>query len=65
MLDAAAKQEDDVNFYQTTSSDVAKVFQIDTDAKRPAVVLLKKEIEKLSKFGMFFLSLSSTFVVEV
>lgn len=54
MLDAAAKQEDDVNFYQTTSSDVAKVFQIDTDAKRPAVVLLKKEIEKLSKFGMFF-----------
>ncbi|XP_048497202.1 protein disulfide isomerase-like 1-3 isoform X2 [Beta vulgaris subsp. vulgaris] len=50
VLDAAAKQEDDVNFYQTTSSDVAKVFQIDTDAKRPAVVLLKKEIEKLSKF---------------
>ncbi|KAL2897369.1 Protein disulfide isomerase-like 1-3, partial [Bienertia sinuspersici] len=50
VLDEAAKQEDDINFYQTTSSEVARVFQIDSEAKVPALVLLKKEIEKLSEF---------------
>ena len=56
MLDAAAKQEDDVNFYQTDNAEVAKIFQIDPDVKRPVLVLLKKEIEKFSKFGMFNLT---------
>ncbi|CAO2816580.1 unnamed protein product [Amaranthus hypochondriacus] len=50
VLDAAAKQEDDVNFYQTNNAEVAKIFQIDPNVKRPVLVLLKKEIEKFSKF---------------
>ncbi|XP_021767568.1 protein disulfide isomerase-like 1-3 [Chenopodium quinoa] len=50
VLNAAAEEEDGVNFYQTTSADVAEVFQIDSKVKRPALVLLKKEVEKLSHF---------------
>ncbi|XP_051145451.1 protein disulfide isomerase-like 1-4 [Andrographis paniculata] len=50
-LAAASKLEDDVNFYQTSSPDVAKLFHIDPHAKRPSLVIVKKEAEKLSKFG--------------
>jgi protein disulfide-isomerase A1 len=50
-LAAASKLEDDVNFYQTVNPDVAKIFHVDPEAKRPALVLLKKEDEKLSYFG--------------
>ncbi|KNA13611.1 hypothetical protein SOVF_115100 [Spinacia oleracea] len=49
-VDAAAKQEDDLNFYQTSNPQVAQVFQIDSNAKRPVLVLLKKEFQKLSLF---------------
>lgn len=50
-LSAASKLEDDVNFYQTTSSDVAKLFHIDPQTKRPSVVMIKKEAEKFNQFG--------------
>ncbi|TKY67222.1 disulfide isomerase 1-4 [Spatholobus suberectus] len=49
-LAAASKLEDDVNFYQTVVPDVAKLFHIDLSVKRPALVLLKKEEEKLNHF---------------
>lgn len=50
-LASASKVEDDVNFFQTASADVAKLFHIDPKAKRPALVLLKKEAEKITHFG--------------
>ncbi|KAI7735975.1 hypothetical protein M8C21_022387 [Ambrosia artemisiifolia] len=50
-LAAASKQEDEVSFYQTSNADVAKLFHINPQGKRPAVVLLKKEDEKISHFG--------------
>jgi len=49
-FEAASRQEDDVLFYQTTSDSVAAVLGINTKAKRPALVLLKKEPEKISHF---------------
>ncbi|KAL2328615.1 hypothetical protein Fmac_022042 [Flemingia macrophylla] len=49
-LAAASKLEDDVNFYQTVVPEVAKLFHIDASVKRPALVLLKKEEEKLNHF---------------
>ncbi|XP_020215222.1 protein disulfide isomerase-like 1-4 [Cajanus cajan] len=49
-LAAASKLEDDVNFYQTVVPEVAKLFHIDASAKRPALILLKKEEEKLNHF---------------
>ncbi|KAL0907359.1 hypothetical protein M5K25_021763 [Dendrobium thyrsiflorum] len=53
-LAAASKLEDDVNFYQTVSPDVAALFHIDPKAKLPSLVLLKKEAEKLTYFdGQF------------
>lgn len=52
-LAAASRLEDDVNFYQTASPDVAKLFHIDPKAKRPALVMLKNEDEKISLFGLF------------
>ncbi|XP_074289736.1 protein disulfide isomerase-like 1-3 isoform X2 [Silene latifolia] len=62
-LDAAARIEDEVNFYKTTSSDVAMLFEIDPKAKRPALVLVKKEAEKLSVFdGNFSKSAITEFV---
>ncbi|OVA10144.1 Thioredoxin [Macleaya cordata] len=62
-LSSASKLEDDVNFYQTNSPDVAKLFHIDPKAKRPALVLLKKEAEKLSHFnGQFTKSAIAEFV---
>ena len=56
-LAAASKLEDDVNFYQTVVADVAKLFHIDPSVKRPALILLKKEEEKLNHFGLFLILL--------
>ncbi|KAF8039820.1 hypothetical protein BT93_B2129 [Corymbia citriodora subsp. variegata] len=62
-LAAASRIEDDVNFYQTVSPDVAKLFHIDPEVKRPALVILKKEAEKLSLFdGKFEKSAIAEFV---
>ncbi|KAI3957123.1 hypothetical protein MKW92_035580 [Papaver armeniacum] len=70
-LSSASKLEDDifyetnVNFYQTNNPDVAKVFQIDPKAKRPALVMLKKEAEKLSTYnGKFTTAAISELVSE-
>ncbi|CAM6112232.1 unnamed protein product [Calypogeia fissa] len=60
---SAAKQEDDVQFYVTNSAEVAKVLNIPSDIKRPAVVLLKKQAEKVSWFdGTFQRDAISAFV---
>ncbi|KAI6685784.1 hypothetical protein NL676_031697 [Syzygium grande] len=62
-LAAASRIEDDVNFYQTVNPDVAKLFHIDPEVKRPALVILKKEAEKLSLFdGKFEKSAIAEFV---
>ncbi|GMH10949.1 hypothetical protein Nepgr_012790 [Nepenthes gracilis] len=62
-LAAASRLEDDVNFYQTVEPNVAKLFHIDAEAKRPALVLLKKEDEKRSYFdGQFAKSAIHEFV---
>ncbi|XP_074556630.1 protein disulfide isomerase-like 1-4 [Curcuma longa] len=50
VLSAASKLEDGVNFYQTSNPDIAKLFHIDSNAKRPSLVLLKKEEEKISSY---------------
>ncbi|KAI3459002.1 hypothetical protein Pfo_015665 [Paulownia fortunei] len=64
-LAAASKLEDDVSFYQTTSPDVAKLFHIDPHVKRPSLVILKKEAEKLTQFsGQFTKSAIAEFVFE-
>ena len=55
-LAAASKQDDEVSFYQTSNADVAKLFHIDPQGKRPSLVLLKKEDEKISHFGTFSLN---------
>ncbi|KAJ1409202.1 Thioredoxin-like superfamily [Sesbania bispinosa] len=56
-LASASRLEDDVNFYQTVNPDVAKLFHIDPTVKRPALILVKKEAEKLNHFGLFDFSL--------
>ncbi|KAL7226015.1 hypothetical protein ACSBR1_021207 [Camellia fascicularis] len=62
-LAAASKLEDDVDFYQTVNPDVAKLFHMDPDAERPALVMLKKEAEKLNNFdGQFVKSAIAEFV---
>ncbi|KAK4255082.1 hypothetical protein QN277_008127 [Acacia crassicarpa] len=62
-LAAASRLEDNVNFYQTVNPDVAKLFHIDPNVKRPALVLLKKEEEKLNHFdGQFVKSAIAEFV---
>ncbi|KAJ3679798.1 hypothetical protein LUZ60_016076 [Juncus effusus] len=64
-LSAASKLEDQVNFYQTVNADVAKLFHIDAKAKRPALVLVKKEEEKLAHFdGEFSTAGITNFVFE-
>lgn len=64
-LAAASRLEDDVTFYQTSSAEVAKLFHIDSTAKRPSLVLLKKEAEKISLFdGEFTKSTIAQFVNE-
>ena len=64
-LAAASKAEDDVNFYQTVNPDVAKLFHVDPEAKRPALVLVKREAEKISHFGWFFKSMLWPLIVVV
>ncbi|KAK6163317.1 hypothetical protein DH2020_000181 [Rehmannia glutinosa] len=60
---AASKLDDDVNFYQTANPNVAKMFHLETDVKRPALVLLKKEAEKVTHFdGEFKKSVIAEFV---
>ncbi|XP_058101786.1 protein disulfide isomerase-like 1-4 isoform X2 [Magnolia sinica] len=49
-LATASQLDDDVNFYQTSNPHIAKLFHIEPEAKRPALVLLKKDDEKLSFF---------------
>ncbi|KAI3929029.1 hypothetical protein MKX01_029558 [Papaver californicum] len=56
-LAAASRQDDYVNFYQTSSPEVAKLFHIDPDVKRPALVMLKKEAEKQIHFNGKFTKL--------
>ncbi|GKV08283.1 hypothetical protein SLEP1_g19938 [Rubroshorea leprosula] len=63
-LAAASRLEDDVNFYQTVNPDVAKLFHIDPEVKRPALVLIKREAEKISHFdGQFTKSAMSEFIL--
>ncbi|RXH83664.1 hypothetical protein DVH24_005917 [Malus domestica] len=62
-LAAASRLEDEVTFYQTVDPKVAKLFHLDAEVKRPALVLLKKEAEKLSYFdGKFDKSAIAEFV---
>ncbi|GAV66397.1 Thioredoxin domain-containing protein/Thioredoxin_6 domain-containing protein [Cephalotus follicularis] len=49
-LSAASRLEDDVKFYQTVNRDVAKLFHLDPEVKRPSVVMLKEEADKISYF---------------
>ncbi|EPS66718.1 hypothetical protein M569_08058, partial [Genlisea aurea] len=63
VLSSASKVEDDVNFYQTTNPNVAKMFHLEADVMRPALVLLKKEAEKVNYFdGKFEKSRIAGFV---
>ncbi|MBA0735744.1 hypothetical protein Gogos_019560 [Gossypium gossypioides] len=60
---AASRLQDDVSFYQTVNPDVAKLFHLDPQAKRPALVLVKMEAEKISYFdGQFVKTAISEFV---
>uniref|UniRef100_A0A0E0MDH9 Protein disulfide isomerase-like 1-4 n=1 Tax=Oryza punctata TaxID=4537 RepID=A0A0E0MDH9_ORYPU len=61
---AASRLEDAINFYQTSNPDVAKLFHVDPAAKRPSLVLLKKqEEEKLTFYdGQFKASAIADFV---
>ncbi|RRT47394.1 hypothetical protein B296_00030081 [Ensete ventricosum] len=65
-LSSASKLEDGINFYQTVNPDVAKLFHIDPNAKRPSLVLLKKEAEKISYYDLtsdiFYFHLKLIFV---
>lgn len=62
-LAAAARLEDDVTFYQTDNPNVAKLFHVDASVKRPALVLLKKEAEKVNHYdGQFAKSAIVDFV---
>ncbi|KAL2526413.1 Protein disulfide isomerase-like 1-3 [Abeliophyllum distichum] len=64
-LAGASNLEDDVSFYQTAIPDVAKLFHIDPEAKRPALVIVKKEAEKFNYFdGQFTKSAIAEFVFE-
>ncbi|XP_039037633.1 protein disulfide isomerase-like 1-4 [Hibiscus syriacus] len=62
-LAAASRLQDDVSFYQTVNPDVAKLFHLDPQVKCPALVLIKKEAEKISYFdGQFVKTAISEFV---
>lgn len=56
-LAAASKVHDDVNFYQIVNPDVAKMFHLETNLKRPSLVLLKKVAEKVTIFDGEFTKL--------
>ncbi|KAH9703722.1 protein disulfide isomerase-like 1-3 [Citrus sinensis] len=63
VLAAASKLHPDVLFFQTTRADVAKMFLIDPEIKRPALVLLEKESKQLSHFdGSFTISVIDDFI---
>nr|GMD64524.1 protein disulfide isomerase-like 1-4 [Ipomoea batatas] len=47
---AASKLEDNINFFQTDDPNIAKLFHIEPSAKRPSLVLLKKEAEKVTHY---------------
>ncbi|KAJ0103125.1 hypothetical protein Patl1_06117 [Pistacia atlantica] len=53
-LAAVSNLHTDVIFYQTTSADVAKIFQIEPDIKRPALILLEREAQDLNHFNGSF-----------
>jgi hypothetical protein len=57
-LTAVGRQEDGILFYMTGDVDIAKVFGL--NKKAPALVLLKKQNEKLSTFGMINLLMVMT-----
>ena len=50
-LAAAAKMEERVSFYRTTDPEIARLFQIDTAAKLPCLILLTKEEEQFTLYG--------------
>ncbi|KAL4281114.1 hypothetical protein GQ457_03G043960 [Hibiscus cannabinus] len=63
-LAAASKLLDDISVYQTVNPDVANLFHIDPQVKRPALVLVKREAEKISHFdGQFVKTAISEFVI--
>ncbi|XP_031247288.1 protein disulfide isomerase-like 1-4 [Pistacia vera] len=63
VLAAASRLQDDVNFYQTVDPAVAELFHLDPKVKRPALVMVKKEAEKISYFdGQFDKSAIADFV---
>ncbi|KAK3027181.1 hypothetical protein RJ639_042447 [Escallonia herrerae] len=63
-LAAASKLEDDINFYQTVNPNVAKLFHVEPNVKRPALALLKNEAEKVSHYdGQFVKSAIAEFVL--
>ncbi|MCL7048328.1 hypothetical protein MKW94_026612, partial [Papaver nudicaule] len=64
-LAAASRQDDYVNFYQTSSPEVAKLFHFDPDVKRPALVMLKKEAEKQIHYNGKFTKLAIAKFVSV
>ncbi|GMI92102.1 PROTEIN DISULFIDE ISOMERASE 2, ARABIDOPSIS THALIANA PROTEIN DISULFIDE ISOMERASE 2, PDI-like 1-4 [Hibiscus trionum] len=62
-LAAASKLLDDVSVYQTVDPDIAKLFHIDPQVERPALVLVKREAEKICHFdGQFVKTAISEFV---
>lgn len=49
----ASKMEGGVRFYQTSNPDVAKLFHIDPEAERPALVLfLNRAEDRFTLYGM-------------
>lgn len=57
-LAAASKLHSDVNFYQTTSADVAEFFHIHPKIKRPALIFLHLEAGKATPFRHQFTRLA-------
>ncbi|KDO42588.1 hypothetical protein CISIN_1g015368mg [Citrus sinensis] len=57
-LAAASKLHSDVNFYQTTSADVAEFFHIHPKSKRPALIFLHLEAGKATPFRHQFTRLA-------
>ncbi|KAK4835280.1 hypothetical protein QYF36_007793 [Acer negundo] len=65
-LAAASKLFSDINFYQTTSVDVAELFHIDPHIKRPALIFLHTVTRNYSIFdGQFTRSAIADFVSEI
>ncbi|GAY67890.1 hypothetical protein CUMW_260000 [Citrus unshiu] len=54
VLAAASKLHPDVLFFQTTRADVAKMFLIDPEIKRPALVFLEKGLNGLATLLWLF-----------